>query len=505
MADAPFRPAPDSRPDPVPDLPTLLAGALSAPAEAGARIVALHWLAQLVAMRDAWRRTVESPPPEGDALAPPDEATATARDAADILHRARVALRRLRATLKEHPTLRRHGVGRRIERHLKALGRATNDVRDRDVQLEWLDAEAESLAPAARDEAERLRARLAAGLPRLRRRAGRAFRRHLDPVAEEAARRLRHYAIAREVGVDAPPATFAEALADRLEAGGAQVFADVAGVAGLDRQDALHEVRLLLKRQRAMLAPFTGAHPALAVWYDAATRGQDQLGSMRDAVLLADVARAGHGETLAAVLDDVALAHGAAFLADWRSRTDALRALLAAAVAALRAHGGSALPLEIERKYLLRACPPEAAVAPGTRIEQGWLPGTTLRERLRRAIAPTGTVRLTRTVKLGPIEARIEVEEEASPALFDALWPLTAEARVVKRRHVVPDGALRWEIDVFLDRELVLAEVELERADSAPPLPAWLAPYVEREVTGDPAFLNANLARPASPTPDRDA
>jgi CYTH domain-containing protein len=59
----------------------------------------------------------------------------------------------------------------------------------------------------------------------------------------------------------------------------------------------------------------------------------------------------------------------------------------------------------------------------------------------------------------------------------------------------VRDGALTWEIDHFLDRDLTLAEVELETADAKPAPPDWLQPHVVREVTDDAAYLNYNLAR----------
>ena len=68
--------------------------------------------------------------------------------------------------------------------------------------------------------------------------------------------------------------------------------------------------------------------------------------------------------------------------------------------------------------------------------------------------------------------------------------------RVAKTRFTIeePSGAT-WEIDRFADRELVLAEIELERADTPVSFPRWLAPHVEREVTDDPAFTNAVLDR----------
>lgn len=90
----------------------------------------------------------------------------------------------------------------------------------------------------------------------------------------------------------------------------------------------------------------------------------------------------------------------------------------------------------------------------------------------------------------------MEVEETCPPELFAALWALTRAARVRKDRYVIPDGAHIWEIDVFLDRDLVLAEVELGEVNESVTLPAWLVPYVERDVTHEPAYVNAVLARP---------
>jgi CYTH domain-containing protein len=127
-------------------------------------------------------------------------------------------------------------------------------------------------------------------------------------------------------------------------------------------------------------------------------------------------------------------------------------------------------------------------------IEQGWLPGQRLRERLRRVRA-NGADRYYRTVKLGVGERRVELDEETTPDLFSALWPHTAGCRVVKARHLVPEGDLTWEVDVFAGRDLVLAEVELPAALDEVTVPEWLAPYVVRDVTDEPEYLNLNLAR----------
>jgi CYTH domain-containing protein len=98
-------------------------------------------------------------------------------------------------------------------------------------------------------------------------------------------------------------------------------------------------------------------------------------------------------------------------------------------------------------------------------------------------------------VKLGDGIARIEIEEACTRELFAKLWPLTQGRRVRKRRFAIEDGAHVWEIDAFKDRDLYLAEVELDSPEEEVVLPEWLAPYVEREVTTDPTYVNANLAR----------
>jgi CYTH domain-containing protein len=149
---------------------------------------------------------------------------------------------------------------------------------------------------------------------------------------------------------------------------------------------------------------------------------------------------------------------------------------------------------EVEHKYLLRAFPPRAASAPCEVLAQGYVPGERLHERLRR-VESGAAVRYLRTIKMGSGLARLEVEEETSERIFEAMWPLTEGARIHKERYAVEDGALVWTIDRFLDRELVLAEVELPSADVAPAPPAWLAEHIVRDVTDEPAYVNLNLAR----------
>ena len=60
---------------------------------------------------------------------------------------------------------------------------------------------------------------------------------------------------------------------------------------------------------------------------------------------------------------------------------------------------------------------------------------------------------------------------------------------------MVSDYGLQWEIDQFLDRDLVIADVVVAGRDAPVPLPEWLQPYIVREVTGDGAYTSPALAR----------
>jgi adenylate cyclase len=151
---------------------------------------------------------------------------------------------------------------------------------------------------------------------------------------------------------------------------------------------------------------------------------------------------------------------------------------------------------EIERKYLLKRMPairrlPEVELL---EIEQGYIPGDRLAERVRRT-RRDGEVKHYRTVKLGRGVSRIEVEEETTERIFRKLWPLTRGRRVRKRRYRVREGGFTWEVDRFRDRRLVLCEVELPTADTHAEPPPWLRREIVRDVTDESEFTNINLAK----------
>lgn len=153
------------------------------------------------------------------------------------------------------------------------------------------------------------------------------------------------------------------------------------------------------------------------------------------------------------------------------------------------------MQIEIERKYLLRALPKMPRASAVLDIEQGYLPGERLIERLRREQHADGVVKYYRTIKLGSGIQRIEVEDETDRHTFEHLWLLTEGRRLTKRRYLVANGEDVWEIDEFTDRDLVLAELELERADARIDMPKWLKDVLVREVTDEKAYTNRSLAR----------
>lgn len=146
---------------------------------------------------------------------------------------------------------------------------------------------------------------------------------------------------------------------------------------------------------------------------------------------------------------------------------------------------------EIERKFLVADESWRRAATSATRIRQGYLcvePGRTVRVRLAGGQAWL-------TIKgAGDGAARAEFEYPLPVAdARDLLDHLCQRPQIDKTRHLVPHGELTFEIDIFHgDNEgLVMAEVELEAADTHVDLPPWIG----REVTGDHRYFNAYLAQ----------
>ena len=448
------------------------------------------------------------------------------------LHDFRVALRQLRSWLRALRPELDDVTPRKAGRAIRRIARASSDSRDGEVQLEWLRAQGARLPRDARPGWEWMVERVERG----RERSDARFRRRLTGEFDRAVKALdAALASAFDDAASASPVhardTLAVAAASFMRTQAERLRLHLAAVHGVGDAREAHRARIAGKRLRYVLQPIAESLEGGSSAMDRLKPLQDALGELHDAHTLVDTVAAAlataidkRGEELVAAIRGVgsgterflepsgpAVERGLLVLAgrlheraaraftdvrdSWLgTRADVLIAEMLALADQADAVAIRGSEVEIERKYLLRDLPDEARSAPAVEIEQGYLPGDRLTERLRH-LRDSGSERWVRTVKLGSGRVRTEIEEETTEDVFAVMWPLTEGRRLRKRRHAIVDGPLTWQIDEFLDRDLVLAEVELPSADLAVEPPDWLAPAVVREVTDEPGFSNVNLAR----------
>lgn len=145
---------------------------------------------------------------------------------------------------------------------------------------------------------------------------------------------------------------------------------------------------------------------------------------------------------------------------------------------------------EIERKFLVRVDRWRSS-GPGTAYRQGYLSSDA--DRVVRVRIAGDEARLTvkgRTVGLTRSEFEYAIPLDDARAMLDRLCerPL-----IEKDRHLELHEGKTWEIDVFHGENegLVVAELELSSEDEPFARPEWLG----EEVSSDPRYANANLAR----------
>ena len=159
------------------------------------------------------------------------------------------------------------------------------------------------------------------------------------------------------------------------------------------------------------------------------------------------------------------------------------------------------MPLEIERKYLirypdlnwLRHCPEARCVE----IVQTYLLSHPGESRRVRSWTEDGSTVYIRTSKRSLTDrTRIEQEDQISPEEYDALLQEADPERrpIEKQRWCIPYENHVLEIDLYpFWSEQAVLEVELQSEEEEFSLPLEL--QVIREVTGDPRYLNSSLAR----------
>lgn len=146
---------------------------------------------------------------------------------------------------------------------------------------------------------------------------------------------------------------------------------------------------------------------------------------------------------------------------------------------------------EIERKFLVRREAWHPDPARGVEYRQGYLSDNPARV-VRVRIAGRDAFLTIKGITEGIERCEFEYSIPRSDAEF-MLGRLCHRPLVEKIRYRVPLGGRLWEVDEFQGENagLIVAEVELDRADAALDLPDW----VGAEVSNDPRYFNSNLGR----------
>jgi CYTH domain-containing protein len=149
------------------------------------------------------------------------------------------------------------------------------------------------------------------------------------------------------------------------------------------------------------------------------------------------------------------------------------------------------MALEIERRFLVAGEGWRPRRRWSAELRQGYLAGSADGLTLRVRLDGGGQAWLTLKWKAEGI-ARHEYEYAIPSADAEDLLQRSHE-QLSKRRHGLDLPGGDWVLDEFCDANapLMIAEVELERADQPVELPAWCV----WEITGDGRFSNAALAR----------
>lgn len=148
------------------------------------------------------------------------------------------------------------------------------------------------------------------------------------------------------------------------------------------------------------------------------------------------------------------------------------------------------MAIEIERKFLVsdESWRPRSIATP---IRQGYI--CSLADRLVRVRTVGERAFITIKAAKGAI-SRYEYEYEIPVKdAAEMLDELCERPLIEKTRHELIVNGQEWVVDVFEGENagLVMAEVELEDEHQQVPLPPW----VGKEVSDDPRYLNVNLAR----------
>ena len=147
--------------------------------------------------------------------------------------------------------------------------------------------------------------------------------------------------------------------------------------------------------------------------------------------------------------------------------------------------------IEIERKFLVKTNEFKNLALSSVNIKQAYLskdPHRTVRIRIKDKQA----FLTIKGISSASGMSRFEWEKELTLEEGEMLFQLALPTVIVKKRYIVPQGALSFEVDVFEGdhQGLILAEIELPSESTSIVLPPWIG----KEVTGDQRYYNSYLS-----------
>lgn len=297
-------------------------------------------------------------------------------DDVEALHDFRVALRRLSTGLRFYKSWAA-GIGRKRRRQLRAYGKATNQGRDAEVQLNWLEGQQTTLTSRQKLGGQWLKRRLA----QQQGAASKAFRADISRRFTRLSMKLRR----RLEESEAPPAAakpaasgFAPATAALARTATRALLKALVKVDHAAGERIVHRARIKAKQLRYLLDPLQPELAPVRPVIDQLKKMQDELGELHDLKLLDE-------HLLAALKESTLERSHAIYKLSVHQPEDA------AALRRLRSRGEQAGLLELARRVRRRLAELFTAIS----VETGKAERESLREQLAEITArlvASGTV-----------------------------------------------------------------------------------------------------------------
>ncbi len=149
----------------------------------------------------------------------------------------------------------------------------------------------------------------------------------------------------------------------------------------------------------------------------------------------------------------------------------------------------NSMPVEIERKFIIKDDDWKRQRAVSVRLRQGYLKNSIKGVVRIRAAGEKGYITVKgKTVNAVRLEYEYEIPVSEAEEMLDKLCD---KPLIEKTRHLIIHKGFEWSVDCFFgeNQGLVVAEIELKSRKQLFEKPDW----VGREVTHDPRYFNSNL------------